>query len=152
MAQNSPPQPEGPGNTSTPTALVAAAGHPVASLCLTADSIALSFSGFGLQGVGDESWGLDNVKLEAFAEEPNKDITGRQLQGLWKDLAGDDPIKAFEAIWQLVGAGDKAVELLNQQLDQVGANGEKPVTKLILFKRIYPARRRTQKQSPRPYR
>lgn len=112
------------------------------------DSINLFFSGSKLQSVSDESWGLDNVKVEAFSDEPNKDMTSEQLGQLWKDLAGTDPTKAFEAIWQLVGAGDKAVELLNQQLDQVGAGDEKPVAELIqqLDDREWPVREKATRE------
>lgn len=40
----------------------------------------------------------------------------KDLEALWADLAGDDAAKAYQAIWKLVAAGDKAVAFLKDRL------------------------------------
>ena len=91
----------------------------------TGKEASLSFSAKDLQELSDESWGLDNVKVEAFAEAPNAEMPAKELERLWNDLAGTDPIKAFAAIWELAGAGDRAVTILRERLDHiVGPAGE----------------------------
>jgi hypothetical protein len=72
----------------------------------------LGFSAANLQDVSDESWGLDNVKVEVFAEPPAVHLTDEQLGKLSAELVGADPVAAHKAMWQLIGAGDRAVGFL----------------------------------------
>jgi len=49
--------------------------HIVATISHTADSLVLDFAGLNLQGVSDEAWGLDNVRVDVALQEPPPDVT-----------------------------------------------------------------------------
>ncbi len=72
----------------------------------TAKQLTLVFSGSALQELSDESWGLAEVKVEVLSG-PRR-LAEKELSAAWKRLLSDDPVKAFEALWTLVLAGDQA--------------------------------------------
>lgn len=75
-------------------------------------TLSLRFAGEHLQSVEDESWGLDNVKVEVLPGPPNRGADQRQLLAWWKDLTGVDAVKANAAKWALVGVGEEVVPFL----------------------------------------
>jgi hypothetical protein len=74
----------------------------------TGRELTLVFSGSALQEVADESWGLDNLKVELLSGP--QPLEKRELGHCWQALVGADPPKAFEALWRLVLAGDQAAD------------------------------------------
>jgi hypothetical protein len=79
-----------------------------------AREVTFAFAGEGLQDPSDESWGLDNVRVEVL---PGPRRLGEaQLAAHWKALHGDDPVAAFRARWALVAAGDQAADYLAARL------------------------------------
>ncbi len=79
-----------------------------------AREVTFVFAAEGLQNLDDESWGLDNVRVEAL---PGPQRLGEpQLAAHWKALHGDDPVAAFRARWALVAAGDQAADFLAARL------------------------------------
>lgn len=75
-----------------------------------ADSLEFAFDMITVpQGLHDESWGLDNVRVEALPEPPGKDLDETWLRALSAALRDDDPLRAYEAVWMLISAGDRAV-------------------------------------------
>jgi WD40 repeat protein len=43
-------------------------------------------------------------------------LTAKELAGLWNDLAGDDGLKAHQAIWKMAAGGKTSVQFLQKQL------------------------------------
>ncbi len=80
----------------------------------TGKDLTLTFSGSALQEVADESWGLDNVKIELLSGP--KLLTRPRLDREWNALIGNDPVKAFNALWTLVLAGDQTASLAARRL------------------------------------
>ncbi|KPJ71975.1 MAG: hypothetical protein AMS14_08745 [Planctomycetes bacterium DG_20] len=75
--------------------------------------ITFVFAGRGLQGLEDESWGLDNVKVEALPHgEP---LDAGRLAALWRQLGEEDPFMGCRAICPLVLAGNGAAAFLAGQ-------------------------------------
>jgi WD40 repeat protein len=62
-------------------------------------------------------WDTSHLK----AEPPATDATPENLAKLWDTLRQHEAAKPFKAIWSLVGAGDKAVALLDKELHPVPA-------------------------------
>lgn len=79
-------------------------------------SITLNFAGDDLGYPTDEAWGLCNVKVEVVDRPPNEYLRPEQLAKLCEELAGDDPVKANRALWELVAAGDNAVGPIQKRL------------------------------------
>ena len=59
-----------------------------------------------------------------------KNLDTKDLVKRWEALTGDDPVAAYEAIWDLSAAEDKAVELFKERIHPVEAGSAK-VRKLI---------------------
>jgi len=74
-----------------------------------APSLVLAFSARGLESLENESWGIDNIRVEILPGE--KASTEEELNALWKKLGGD-PMKANEAARQLILSGDQAAGLI----------------------------------------
>jgi hypothetical protein len=95
-----------------------------------ASKVELNFRGMGLQGIGDESWGVMNVRVtprtawqvgmpmnlpsekdeyDVFVDGDGNEyrLMGKLSYGtLLKTAAGRDAVAANEAFWKLVAAGD----------------------------------------------
>ena len=81
----------------------------------TARTLTLRFKASDLEPISNESWGLDNVKVEVLPTGPPTP-SKKQLDKLWRDLGAKDPVNAFAARWALIAAGDAAVDLLAVRL------------------------------------
>ncbi|MCI0705111.1 MAG: WD40 repeat domain-containing protein [Planctomycetia bacterium] len=46
--------------------------------------------------------------------------TEKEIEGLWKALAGSDPVKAGDAVWRLAADPDLSIPLLGERLPKVG--------------------------------
>ncbi|MHC4715708.1 MAG: hypothetical protein ACYS5V_01945 [Planctomycetota bacterium] len=90
--------------------------------------VALIFAAAGLEDLDNESWGLDNVKVEALPA--SRKLTRQQLQQGWEQLGGGDPVRAWAALWTLVDAGDAAADLAARRLKPVEPDGDE-VRRLI---------------------
>jgi hypothetical protein len=83
--------------------------------------------------------GLHDGTILVWDLEPNrwrreiatKDLDGRDLERLWKDVAGEDAAKAHRAVWTLAAAPDKAVPFLNAHLHAAAALDAKQIHHLI---------------------
>jgi len=80
----------------------------------TAADVTVVFAGSGLQALADESWGLDNVRVELL-DGPVR-LEEKQLEARWAALQGDDSVKAFGAYCRLMAAGEQAGALLERHL------------------------------------
>ncbi len=89
----------------------------------------LIFSGSALQEVTDESWGLDNVKVELLPGPAP--LAEKALATAWKDLIGPEPVKARRALWTLALAGDRALRAGPEHLRSAPALDEAEVQRLI---------------------
>jgi hypothetical protein len=63
---------------------------------------------------GGESWGLESLEVEVL--DGPQPLTQKQLEASWQDLAGEDAMKAFAALWTLVSGGEKSVAFVADQL------------------------------------
>jgi hypothetical protein len=72
----------------------------------------------------DESWGLDNVRVEVLGDAAERKYTEEQLEAFWSDLASDDGETAFEARWALAVGGEAAEEHLRKKLANTPEPGE----------------------------
>jgi hypothetical protein len=63
-------------------------------------------------------------------EMPARDLSSKELESLWTDLAGDAD-RTYSAIWTLVASPKKSVPLLAQRLRPVVPIDPEPVQKLL---------------------
>lgn len=68
--------------------------------------LTLAFEGTMGEARKNESWGLDNVEISTVSEAALLGAAG--LRSRWKDLVGEEPVKAFDALWDLMGGGVEA--------------------------------------------
>jgi WD40 repeat protein len=59
------------------------------------------------------------------------ELTARQLEQLWADLAGEDAVRAYEAVWTLAAAHGQAVPLLRERLRPAKPVDSRRVAQLI---------------------
>jgi hypothetical protein len=78
-------------------------------------SISFVFAGLNLQGVGDESWGLNNVKIEVLDAVNSKDDP-KVIAATWTGMEDDDPGKAMESVGKIVESGDAAISEIRKQM------------------------------------
>ncbi len=97
-------------------------------LAHTAGEVTFVFQASGMQSPADESWGLDNVKVEAIARA--RPLGAKELAALWERLGGADPVQACGAIPSLVLAGDSAARFLGERLP-APALDERQVARLL---------------------
>ena len=97
-------------------------------LAHTAGEVTFVFQASGVQFPADESWGLDNVKVEAIARA--RPLGAKELAALWERLGGADPVQACGAIPSLVLAGDSAARFLGERLP-APALDERQVARLL---------------------
>jgi WD40 repeat protein len=69
-----------------------------------------------------------DLKPEGF--NPPAKLEAKELEKLWDDLAGAEPLAAYQAIWTLAAAGEPAVAFLKGKLQPEKAVGEQ-VPKLL---------------------
>jgi hypothetical protein len=63
---------------------------------------------------GGESWGLESLQVEVL--DGPMPLAEKQLDALWHDLADENPMTAFAALWALVGGGEKSVAFIAGRL------------------------------------
>ncbi len=97
----------------------------------TADAVGFDFSATGnIVDVDDESWGLDNVKVEVLGGPVP--AGPKQFQQLWEQLGGKDPMEAHRAKWRFVAAGKPAAAFLRKHLsDKTRPVDQKELARLI---------------------
>ena len=98
------------------------------------DSIRLILKGSQLQGLDDESWGVDNVTVEVLSDSPGRNLTDAELRRFSRKLADEGPMAAHKAVWALIGAGDRAIPHLRallQGADSLDPKRAKRVKQLI---------------------
>lgn len=96
----------------------------------TGQMLQLNFRG-DLKGEGtinDESWGLDNVKVEVLKTAER--ISDNQLAALWEGLGDKDSAVAYRSLWDLVAGGQEAGKYLKKRLDALAPDA-KAVAALI---------------------
>jgi hypothetical protein len=66
-------------------------------------------------------------------EQPalQKDLNPQDFEGLWKDLAGKDARRAYQAIWKIAAAPDRAVLFLRESLKPAAAGDPGRIARLI---------------------
>src|SRR5262249_25578280 len=62
---------------------------------------------------------------------PAVELSAKELDGLWADLAREDAIRAHRAIWALSAAAKDAVPVLRKQVQPASGVDEKRIAKLI---------------------
>jgi WD40 repeat protein len=72
-------------------------------------------------------WDTSRLKVELPATEGKPE----QLAKLWDDLRQHESAKAFDALWSLAGAGDKAAELFDGKLKPAAAPDAAKLKKLL---------------------
>ncbi len=75
----------------------------------SAKDLSLLFKSQGLESIKLESWGLDNVKVEAITGPST--LGEKELAGAWQALDSSDPAEAFKGFWALASASPQAREL-----------------------------------------
>ncbi|HUU21123.1 MAG TPA: formylglycine-generating enzyme family protein, partial [Phycisphaerae bacterium] len=76
----------------------------------TGDRLGLTFAGENLMLDDDESWGLDNVKVELLPAPVRR--SPKELASLWDQLAGEDPLQAYQAQQAFCEGGEQAARFL----------------------------------------
>ena len=77
-------------------------------------ALKLNFMSHCKDSKGDQSWGLDNVKVKTV--ESAARLSDEQMESCWAALAGDDPVAAFASVWQMVSSGQQAVSFLDSKI------------------------------------
>jgi hypothetical protein len=89
----------------------------------TADAVRFDFAGAGGMATGDdETWGLDNVKVEALGERDGPKLGEVELRRLWETVGGRDPVAEAEAVRRLIEGGDATVPFLRARVGPVGVD------------------------------
>jgi len=92
----------------------------------TASALTLVFHSPGPpQEPWDESWGLDNVRVEALPKPPGEGLEEATLLQFCGQLGSEDPVSAQQAAWRLIGAGDRVIPLLSKTLMPPPADRER---------------------------
>ena len=63
----------------------------------------------------NESWGIGGVVVSALPKAPVA-LDGKRFGQLWADLTHKDPVKANQAVWTLISAGQAAVPHIEKAL------------------------------------
>jgi hypothetical protein len=87
----------------------------------SAERVRLNFWGAGAMATGDdETWGLDNVKVEALAAGELRKLDLVAIRKLWETIGGQDAAAEQEAFWQLVEGGDAVARFLRERVKPSG--------------------------------
>jgi hypothetical protein len=88
-----------------------------------AAEIQFNFQGAqGTQPAADESWGLDDVKVDALDDADVPKLDEAAMRRLWETIGGHDPLAETDAYWQLVAAGDDAARFLGDRVKRAGVD------------------------------
>ena len=80
-------------------------------------SLKVAFSGINLEGVDNECWGLENVRVEVLPAEKKAGTLDEAAFGkLWKNLASADPKMFVPAIDALIDLGEPGVAAIHRRL------------------------------------
>src|SRR5262245_35680757 len=83
-------------------------------------------------GLGCSPAGVKEKAGEKPKEPARKDKpVGPAMEALWRDLGGEDPGKAYEAIWKMVERPEESVPFLAKRLKPVGPPDPKKIARLI---------------------
>ena len=93
------------------------------------DSLILDFQSRCEDTKEDQSWGLDNVKVETVASAVK--LSDEEMNQCWESFAGTDPVTSFNSVWQMIGSGEQAVEFLDGKLRITPVKEEAEVIKLL---------------------
>ena len=85
----------------------------------TDGSLTLDFAGIYDDAVGDQAWGVRNLEVTVIDKTPTP---ADALPGLWADLASVDPVRANQALWKMVGAGDAAKTFIAARVAELNQN------------------------------
>ena len=101
-----------------------ASGQPRGLLCGHRGaiySLAFSRDGRRLASGSKDTTALVWDLTDGIAADPPKELTAKQLDELWRDLAGEDAVKAYRSIWTLALAPKQSVPFLQTHLQPVPA-------------------------------
>jgi len=96
-----------------------------------ADGVELRFISHCKDSKSDQFWGLDNVRVEVL--EDMGTLSDAAFEQDWATLATHEPFAVREAIWRMINAGDRSVELLGARFDRIidaAENAEKLIDRL----------------------
>jgi hypothetical protein len=62
----------------------------------------------------NQSWGIDNLQVQVL--DDFQTLTNAELEEQWRMLVHNDPVKAVDAVWSLVAAGDSAAVMIVNKL------------------------------------
>ena len=79
-----------------------------------AGDLTLRFASAHLEPLDNESWGLDNVRVELAPSPPPPDE--KHLRACWEALHGEQRVRAFRAYCDLLAAGEHAAVFLERTL------------------------------------
>lgn len=88
--------------------------------------------GGGLQPADDESWGLDNVKVEALEEADVAKLDEAEMRRLWEAIGGRDIVVETESFWKLATGGNEVAEFLRGKVKKADVDRKK--LELLLIK------------------
>ncbi len=94
-------------------------------------SLAFSRDGRRLASGSQDTTALVWDLTDGIAADPPKELTARQLDELWRDLAGEDAVKANRSIWTLAYAPKQSVPYLQARLRPVPAVDAKQLARLL---------------------
>ncbi len=87
-----------------------------------ADSLRLNFLSHSKDTKENESWGLDNIKVQTIASVGH--LPADEMNDCWQKLSGSDPVAAFESVWKMTATDDQAVTFIRSKL--VGPENSEP--------------------------
>jgi len=97
--------------------------HMVLTFPHAEDAIAFVFTSDSPQNI-KKVYGLTNVRVETMPEL--KTFTAEQLAALWSDLGEDDPAASYNARWNLIAAGEPAVDFIGRHVDEIHVPARAP--------------------------